>query len=203
MDNRNDIAQDDFDRVDDAMAELEAVVSTSAYHGMVCGKLIGNHCAIGADWSAQAKEFIGLAPDIDASPELGRLLDLPRQVVTALGRDDFGFQLLLPPDSAPLGERAAALAQWCEGFLAGLALAGQDQQHWDKLPAELLEGFDDLASIAQLATADDDAERDLIELVEYVRLVVLSAFTELVTKDATRVPAHSARALFPGSNKLH
>ncbi len=203
MDKRDDISLDDFDRIDDAMAELEAVVSASAYHGMVCGKLIGNHGAMGPDWAALVMEFIGLAPDINPGAELSVLLDVPRQVIAALDREDFSFQLLLPSDSEPLAERAAALAQWCEGFLAGLALAGQSQQHWGKLPAELVEGFDDLAAIAQLGPADDDAERDLVELVEYVRLVVLSANAELAAKDSGDVPTHTARALFPGSNKLH
>lgn len=203
MDNRDDFALDDFERLDEAMVELEAVVSTSAYHGMVCGMMIGNNGGPGAGWSSQAMEFIGLAPGTGASNALGLVLELPKEVLDSLEREDFGFQLMLPADSVPLAERAAALAQWCEGFLAGLALAGQDQQHWDDLPAELVEGFDDLVAIAQLGAADDDAERDLVELVEYVRLVVLSAHSELVAKDRTEKPEHAATPLFRGSNKIH
>ncbi len=203
MEHGSNVAGYDFDQLDDAMAELEAVVSASGYHGMVCGRMIGGNGVVAAAWPDEAMEFIGLAPGTVASAELNTLLDLPRHVVAELGQQDFGFQLLLPPDTAPLAERAEALGQWCEGFLAGLVLAGQDQQQWDKLPAELVEGFSDLASIAQMGPAEDDAERDLMELLEYVRLVVLSAYAELVSEDRTVVAAHVASSLFTGSNKLH
>jgi uncharacterized protein YgfB (UPF0149 family) len=203
MEHGNSAGAYDFDQLDDAMGELEAVVSASGYHGMVCGRMIGGNCVVAADWSDEAMDFIGLAPDTVASAELNALLELPRQVVAELSQQDFGFQLLLPPDTAPLPERAEALGQWCEGFLAGLVLAGQGQQQWDKLPAELVEGFNDLASIAQMGPADEDAERDLMELLEYVRLVVLSAYAELVSEDRTVVAGHATSSLFKGSNKLH
>ena len=35
-----------------------------------------------------------------------------------LAGDDIAIVLLLPSDDAPLAERAVALGQWCQGFLA-------------------------------------------------------------------------------------
>jgi hypothetical protein len=203
MDKQQQLRNYDFDLLADEMDELGCVVSAADYHGMVCGRLIGNHCVQGRGWREQAIEYLGVPAELEDSPDLQRLLGLAQQVVAELGQHDFGFQLLLPPDSCAIRLRAQALGQWCAGFLSGLALAGQDAGRWAQMPAELAEGLNDLASIAQIEAGEDDAESDFMELCEYVRMVVLSAFAELVDADAVQAPAHSTSGLFQGDNKLH
>jgi len=90
-----------------------------------------------------------------------------------LDAEAFDFMLYLPPDDAPRAARAAALASWCAGLLAGLA-------HNPAICA-LPEGEEilpDLAAITQATSAsndedDDEEEAALMELVEYVRGAVL------------------------------
>ncbi len=194
----------DYELLADDMDELDCIVSAAEYHGMVSGRLIGGSWVQGRAWRDQALELLGLAPEQADSADLLRLLALPEQVARELQRQDYGFQLLLPPDDCELRQRAEELAHWCQGFLSGLALAGQNQQRWSAMPSELAEGLTDLASIAQLKMADNDTDNDYAELFEYVRMVALNAHAELaMSQDAAEAPVHNASALFQGDPKLH
>ena len=196
----------DYERLADDMDELDCIVSAAEYHGMVSGRLIGGNTSHGRDWREQSLEFLGLAPDQPDSADLRRLWALPQQVAAELALEDFSFQLFLPPDNFDLDLRAEELARWCEGFLAGLALAGQDQQRWSALPAELLDGLSDLAAIAQLETEDNDSDNDYTELSEYVRMVALNTHAELAQRDNASggdKPVHGASGFFQGDHKIH
>jgi hypothetical protein len=194
----------DYELLADDMDELGCIVSAAEYHGMVSGRLIGGPWVQGRAWRDQGLELLGLAPEQADSADLRRLLALPEQVMRELQQQDYSFQLLLPADDGELRLRAEELAHWCQGFLSGLALAGQDQQRWSAMPPELAEGLTDLASIAQLEMADSDTDNDYAELFEYVRMVALNAHAELaVSQDTTAAPVHNASALFQGKHKLH
>jgi uncharacterized protein YgfB (UPF0149 family) len=83
----------------------------------------------------------------------------------------------LPDDDELLEDRTIALAQWCGGFLAGLASGGE----FEVLSEEGREAIDDLQQIARAElTAPEgegpDNEEDEVaftEIVEYVRVVTL------------------------------
>lgn len=104
----------------------------------------------------------------------------------ALHASDMSFALLLPDDEVRLEERLEALAEWCQGFLAGL-VAGLERAggiSLDELPEEVTEIVRDLTAIAQLDTEQEEAEAegDFAELVEYVKvgvLLILSIVAEL------------------------
>jgi|TARA_B110000908_G_C10204907_1_gene427223 uncharacterized protein YgfB (UPF0149 family) len=92
---------------------------------------------------------------------------------------DFDLTLLLPDDSAPMDERFSELTCWCSGFLHGLGLA----QHAADILAQddIREMLEDLAAIARsLAPVpeSEDNESDFMEILEYIRVVVLSIATE-------------------------
>ena len=95
-----------------------------------------------------------------------------------LTSDDMTVVLLLPTDDAPLAERAAALGQWCQGFLTGFGLNSRDSS---ALSTEATEVLQDLAAIAQVQDAleeSDDGESDYMEVMEYLRVAPLLLFTE-------------------------
>ena len=76
--------------------------------------------------------------------------------------------LLLPSDDAPLAERAVALGQWCQGFLAGFGLTAGDRA----LSSEAMEVLQDLSAIAQIQDSleeSEDGETDYMEVMEYLR----------------------------------
>ena len=91
--------------------------------------------------------------------------------------EDITVVLLLPDDEAPLAQRAVALGQWCQGFLAGFGLTARD----GALSAEAMEVLQDLSAIAQVQSAleeSEDGESDYMEVMEYLRVAPLLLFSE-------------------------
>jgi hypothetical protein len=82
------------------------------------------------------------------------LIGLQEMVKGELTGDDVTVVLLLPTDDAPLADRAAALGQWCQGFLTGFGLnaGGKD------LSTEAKEVLQDLAAISQVQDALEESE---------------------------------------------
>ncbi len=141
-------------------------------HGLLTGLVVGgDDRAPGAALHAAFRQLGGEAPIGEAT--FGTVLDALRRELDA---EMFDFMPYLPADETPRAERAAVLAAWCTGFLAGLAhnpaICG--------LP-ECDEILPDLAAITQAASAPDggdeageeEEEQALMELVEYVRGAVM------------------------------
>ena len=85
--------------------------------------------------------------------------------------------LLLPTDDAPLADRAAALGQWCQGFLHGFGVNAGGLE----LSTDAKEVLQDLAAISQVQDAleeSEDGEGDYMEVMEYLRVAPLLLFTE-------------------------
>jgi uncharacterized protein YgfB (UPF0149 family) len=149
-------------------------VSPAELHGF----LLGRSCAgAGFDvdgWMVDATEVLGAAPEDNVRQAL---IGLQEMVKGELTSDDMTVVLLLPSDDAPLGERAIALGQWCQGFLAGFGLTARDNE----ISTEAMEVLQDLAAVAQVQDAledSEDGESDYMEVMEYLRVAPLLLFTE-------------------------
>ena len=173
------------------LAELEALAERVVESGLPIGpaELHGAVCGI-AVFDLEQFPFNELIEVLDpglAGDELA-LEAFVAAACSTLADDDFGFQPLLPGDTAPLAERLEALGRWCDGFLrafaGGLALAPDflgDGESDFGLPAELQELLDDFAAIAEVETELDEAdepdeadtEAQLVELEEFVKVGVL------------------------------
>ena len=92
---------------------------------------------------------------------------------------DFDLALLLPDDETAMDDRFSELTCWCNGFLEELQ-ARQGSHVWLMDPDS--QGMrSDLSQIGQsLAPVPDSEanENDYFEIIEYVRVVVLSVATE-------------------------
>jgi uncharacterized protein YgfB (UPF0149 family) len=129
----------DYDQINDALRGAPCELDAAEFHGHLCGLLCTCDRLELADWlmvSLPESDPATLSP---AAHELFQAaLDHSQ---TALGSEDFGFQLLLPDDTAGLAARLEALASWCQGFLFGISHAGvADIQG---LPGELPEIVED------------------------------------------------------------
>jgi uncharacterized protein YgfB (UPF0149 family) len=151
-------------------------VSPAELHGL----LLGRSCAgAGFDndlWLTDAAELLGGAPQDNIRQAL---IGLQEMVKGELTSDDMTVVLLLPGDESPLKERAEALGQWCQGFLAGFGLTAGDAA----LSGEAMEVLQDLTAISQVQDAldeSDDGEHDYMEVMEYLRVAPLLLFTERV-----------------------
>ena len=169
--------------VDAAARESGLAATPAELHGALCGWLAGG----GRDDTQWLNDIF--ADDALPAPVPGDDLDLLRQASAGQFSDrDFGFELLLPDDDAPLAERSDALFDWCRGFLGGFGLAaGSDPPLSD-------EGREALADLANLAGAsaqddgDDEDEAAYAEIEEFVRVAVL-----LLHGDCVMGPRHRQR----------
>ncbi len=156
------------------LAGTPQTVSPAELHGL----LLGRSCAgAGFDverWLTDASDLLGEAPQENIRQAL---IGLQEMVKGELAGDDIAVVLLLPSDDAPLSERAVALGQWCQGFLAGFGLTAGDRA----LSTESVEVLQDLSAIAQIQDSleeSEDGETDYMEVMEYLRVAPLLLFTE-------------------------
>ena len=150
-------------------------VSPAELHGLLLGR-----CCAGAGfdaeaWLADAAQLLEVEPVDNVR---NALIGLQEMVKGELTGEDVTIVLLLPGDETALTERAGALGQWCQGFLAGF---GQNAGGLE-LSAEAKEVLQDLVAISQVQDAleeSEDGESDYMEVMEYLRVAPLLLFTEL------------------------
>lgn len=159
--------------------ELQAANSmagASEAHGTLAGAL----CAVVSygldDWLGE------ILPDLHGRrADEETLRTLFDETAHALDERQMGFGLLLPGDDRPLDERAAALGQWCQGFLYGLG--SSRIADLERLPGEVGEVVRDLAQISQVGVSADESieaqESAYTELVEFVRVGAQLVYEEL------------------------
>ncbi|MEJ2654944.1 MAG: UPF0149 family protein [Acidihalobacter sp.] len=150
-------------------------------HGLLCG-LLAVDIATPSE-RCMNEVMKGVDPQDESAAATSRLMDaLIKQARSSLVDEDFEFQPLLPRADAPLTERVQALGRWCEGFAAGVGLAGMSSQRAAALPESVDEFIRDIGEIARVEPADEDdedAEEAYTELLEYVRVGVLVVGEEL------------------------
>lgn len=135
----------------------------------------------------------GATLDIDVFNDLfeTELPGVVRQLLERLGntaRDelaqtDYVFQPLLPADEASLGERLAALGQWCDCFNIGFSAGYMQPQ--TPLSVDVMEVLNDFGQLAEVEAppaavdTDDEDENYYMELVEFVRMAAITVFQQL------------------------
>lgn len=170
----------DYLELDQLLGRADANAGAAEVHGLLCGLL----CAAGRidrrQWDAQ------VFADADAQSvavEQGRaaVQSLADWTAQALNDPVLGMDLLLPADGQPLFERTAALGEWCQGYLLGLAAGGISED--TALPedvAELLRDFTDISRVGfEVDDGDEEDEVAFSDVVEYVRMGVLLINDEL------------------------
>ena len=183
----NDAELSEYDELNEALRRVGSSADVAECHGLLSGLLCVKETVDSAAWISH---ILGAEPnsDPDEAIELnedGRALlsALLGRVLDQLNDMDYGFHPLLPDDDEPLEKRAAALAEWCQGFVLGLSMGGIEEV--GELPEASDEIIKDMAEIAQMH-ADADAatnedETAYAEIVEYVRMGVLLVREELRT----------------------
>ena len=179
----DDVLASDFDQVADLFLIEGIDLPPSQWHGCIVGLLVSG---------LRADELLGAMGHALQESITGDLMIASEQSakasLRALRDPNYGFSPLIPDDDDELELRSEALASWCEGFLQGFAagVAGSDQISTDA--AEILR---DMAQIARLevdSTSDiDEQESDFIELVEYVRVVVLNLYQTYTSDDEDKL----------------
>jgi uncharacterized protein YgfB (UPF0149 family) len=165
----------DFDRTIKLSQGNLDTAELAECHGLLCGLLCRDSSSGAGDFlhHLEAMKLV-VAPGGALSAVLTETWE---STARQLEDEELGFTLWLPDDEESLEERTIALSQWCSGFLAGLASAGQ----LDALSEESKEAIDDLQQIsaAEISTPagetreSEEDEAAYAEIVEYVRIVTL------------------------------
>lgn len=156
-----------YEQVQQTVSGLQLGVDPPELHGALCGFLCAGGTASPREW---LRQLAIEAPVADAESALGELFEAS---CAQLVDPQMSLQLLLPPESVPIGERADALIAWARGFLGGFGLASGDQP---ALSEEASEALQDLSAIAgaQLSYDDPDSDEDsLMEISEFIRVAAL------------------------------
>ena len=177
---QGDMSAFDFEEFASHLLEQGVQASPAELHGCLCGLLAGGSVS-------QAE--VGLAAlnqalELDLHGELAhQVMQLYTQTAASLRDEEFNFYPLLPDDDVDIGVRTAALAGWCESFVAGYARVGAtlDRQP-EALPGDSSEILADLGAIAQAEVDEsedrEESERSYAELIEYIRFAAINVFTE-------------------------
>jgi uncharacterized protein YgfB (UPF0149 family) len=159
-----------------SLARMNITVDAAEAHGRLCGALCVREAYGAKAWLGELADGQALAEAPD--PALERL---PEEAREFLESAEFEFAPLLPEDDAPLAERVAALAAWCEGFLYGVGSGSSDADI--AKTEDVGEFLGDLADIAQAelepGRSDAAGEGDFMELFEFVRAGAQLAYDEL------------------------
>lgn len=171
----------DFDDFDTRLRNAGASTGAAEAQGLLCGMV----CAMG---TVECKRWTDMVVvDLDPANILVKELLTGLQLVydnVISGINDPGceLELVLPADDESLAECARGLAEWCQGFLLGLADGGV--KDFAKLPQDSREIVEDMVELSRLQHDEEtespaEDEKAYMEIVEYVRVGVLLINEEL------------------------
>ncbi|NKZ39377.1 MULTISPECIES: UPF0149 family protein [Oleiagrimonas] len=166
------------------LARARVGVDASELHGSLTGFLCGG----GTIESGRVLQALEL--DVEEEGARGQLdahlQALCRDCRAALDDAQMGFEPLQPDAERPLTERAQALVSWCRGFLGGFGLASaQRKQDLSDDGNEILRDFGVIAGSELAVDGDEDDERSLMEVSEFVRVGALVLHAEVAGKRAS------------------
>jgi uncharacterized protein YgfB (UPF0149 family) len=166
----------DYREYERLLADSRALTDVPEAHGTLAGALCAAADYRFDDWMSEI--YPEGRPTDAARPSLLALFEGTR---LALSSGHMDFAALLPGDDAPIGDRASALGQWCQGFLYGLG--SRPLPDPESLPEQVGEIVRDLTSITQVGVDDSESdesnEQAYLELVEFVRVGAQLLFEEL------------------------
>ncbi len=190
-----------------ALDGLGSVLTVSELHGGFCGVLCAGGAGVASAWLEDCvRESESRADVVRQARDILRLVEL--ETWRALASSDLEFMPLLPEDDLPLDERVDELALWCHGFLSGLALGDQSladgsarmsrdaeaELNFESRREEIVKDFAEISRVGLSAgerSKPTDADFDLAEIVEYVRVSVQILFEEIgaARADGAGLPA--------------
>lgn len=168
------------------LEEHAVTISASEIHGMICGLLCSEqiaedsnlNLAIFDDQAAKASEALKMS-----------FIQIMSDLKPILAEGQLDFALLLPDDQSDISERTESLANWCRGTIFGLVEGGL--RNFESLSGEASEMLHDMIALSEMEIdADDESdeqqERDIAEIEEYLKIGVQFIYEELHATDKTK-----------------
>lgn len=177
MSNTENLSFPLYEEVAAYLQPVELLLSPSELHGLICGYICG---AGQADWQIFSR-LLTVELDLEQLPEaiIEPLQQLFNFSEKQLKQASVQIDILLPDDQTPISTQVLAFTQWVAGFLHGIAQTGIDETKWQSVEAK--EGLEDLTKICEIDVeqVSEQDDFDFNEVIEYVKVVVLTLYTEL------------------------
>ncbi len=188
----------DFDQVKEVVTPHSELESPAFIQGMLIGLLCGDNDIQEAVWIKKLIEEANIKSVKESF--LKGLHDLYQETNKGMNGSGFELELCLPDDSEVLVYRAMMVGQLCEGILYGLGLIGCLNDAENEIAAEVRELVGDFSDIASIDVEDlgksvedgETEESDLMELIEFVKIGILTINESLNPADAQPIPMPSA-----------
>ena len=226
---------DNYDDLSDWLSIQDSNFSAAELHGAIIGGLCGRIRLEPVEWVNFIFAFMGVPDSTIENVDQNTIeatSGLATNQLKSLLSEDISFRPFLPDDDEPIDVRIESVSFWCRGFLGGFAeaqsyernglrnLDSQNEKNLLKgnLSENVTEALTDLGSISKVALLDDEgneysdpteiseqAEKDLVEVIEFIRLAILTVFAEYGHIENLGKPTRSQSNIsdleFPHDNK--
>ena len=197
----------DIEQIKADLIKLGSELSPSEVHGTLCGVLCGKSDITVHEWlsltllkSSEDASQLVMARDLLLEAVTESFKHFFLVTITELSDNNLNFYPLLPEDGSE-AVRLEAIAQWAQGFLMGLSIAGI--KSFSEYPEEVTEFIEAMASISTAGeydlAGDESDEEAIIEFIEFIRMGVLLMNEEM---NPIRVPVDVPDSL-ASNNSVH
>lgn len=168
----------------DVLLGMGLTLNPSELHGALLGLLSTGHPLSSEADIDSALSILEKALAVDLQGEVAEFVKrLSTATVSAIRDTDFAFSPLLPDDEDEFHHRLSSVGSWASGFLTGFTQAiSASNAASDAVDPSAAEALKDFAAIAQIDVEEsesNEAERDLEELVEYLRMAALNTVIDV------------------------
>lgn len=175
MMNENAICSE-FEILEHGLIAAHTPFSPAYLHGVMTG-LLTTGKPLPFLWEQLAKTFEFLSNSASVLCKSSKKLFL--KTAHQLTSEQIDLVLMLPEEDAPLYQRLAALGDWCEGFLEGLQIAAPVEEVLAlNNVKEILSDFLEIKEVVLSEEENEQNERDLFQIVEFIRVGVLLVYAE-------------------------
>ena len=178
----------DYQQVADAVSLAKSELLPSEWQGLILGSIC-YHLKTGSKPNLERLMFDATQPSEVRQPLMELSFSAYRAMMDDLLSAEDILELTMPDDEEPVDYRAEAMAAWCQGYVLGLLQ--NEKFSIDQLPPEAAEFARDVMDISQASVGENEQEdeRALMEVVEFLRVGAQLSFELIYTERAHEVPS--------------
>ena len=177
-DQESNYEQPNYETLSTLLEQNNILSDAAEIQGMFCGMLSGGMALENQDWPSALADAINQGEPLPTivKEALSELYNLTcQQLLDA----DFALVLYLPDESSPINDRGQALINWINGFMVGFGYYQADLTACSDDVKEALEDFAEIARMDEQMVEEEESEKALFEVLEYVRISCMLCFNEL------------------------
>lgn len=177
-----------YQDIKNALGQASNLVTPAELHGILCGLVCAGLKKLDTA-SLEESLMLHLPENENDSTHNMTLNELFTSTQTKIQQFELDFTLLLPEqENSTLAERAQEFGKWCDGFLAGIGLAGTPLSYRDENEvSDILHKLGEVAKIQyHNITFTEEDEVAFFDITEFVRLSVFAIYQELTDQGASK-----------------